>query len=153
MQIKIDKNGKIQLPNFIVKMLSNNKNEDIKDYIELEVNSNDGTVILSKPEPLKIKYHEIYILKKSFPHIFKTKYNSNIVEVYKINPKKTILSPYLKKDLILRFVMYNEKEDKYIFEDMLYIYAFSKSFVIDYLERLNFTDDYNEKQELTGSEE
>ena len=28
MQIKIDKNGKIQLPNFIVKMLSNNKNED-----------------------------------------------------------------------------------------------------------------------------
>ena len=27
MQIKIDKNGKIQLPNFIVKMLSNNKSQ------------------------------------------------------------------------------------------------------------------------------
>ena len=147
MQIQIDKNGKIQLPNFIVKMLRNNECECIKDYIELDVNPNDGTVILSKTEPLKIKYHEIYIIKKCFPHLFETRYNSNIVEVYKINPKKTLLSPYLKKDQILRFVMYNEKEDKYIFEDMLYQYAFSKSFVIDYLERLDFTDIKTKKGE------
>ena len=140
MQIKIDKNGKIQLPNFIVKMLSNNKCECIKDYIELDVNPNDGTVILSKTEPLKIKYHKIYIIKKFFPHFFETKYNSNIVEVYNQDPKKTLLSPYLKKDQIFRFVMYNEKEDKYIFEDMLYQYAFSKSFVEEYLERLDFID-------------
>ena len=140
MQIQIDKNGKIQLPNFIVKMLRNNECECIKDYIELDVNPNDGTVILSKTEPLKIKYHEIYIIKKCFPHLFETRYNSNIVEVYNINSKKTLLSPYLKKDQILRFVMYNEKEDKYIFEDMLNQYAFSKSFVIDYLESLDFTD-------------
>ena len=102
MQIQIDKNGKIQLPNFIVKMLRNNECECIKDYIELDVNPNDGTVILSKTEHLKIKYNEIYIIKKCFPHIF---------------------------------------------EDMLYQYAFSKSFVIDYLERLDFTDIKTKKGE------
>ena len=67
------------------------------------------------------------------------KYNSAVRKENELKDKKYV-KPFLSKDKILKFLRYDEEENIYIFEDLIYEYAFEEWFIEEYLKKIEFTE-------------
>lgn len=139
MRVEVDKDGNLKLPNWAYNQLIKNDDLTTNKYIEIAWDSIDADIILKKHSPLSLIPNELYYMIKAFPYMLYVKYNSSVRKENKLKDKKYI-KLFLSKDKTLKFLRYNEEENVYIFEDMMYEYAFEEWFIKEYLQKIEFTE-------------
>lgn len=139
MRVEVDKNGNLKLPNWAYDQLIKNDDLTINKYIDIAWDSIDSDIVLRKHSILHLTPNELYWTIKDFSYMLYVKYNSSVRKKYELK-EKNYVKPFLSKDKILKFLRYDEEENIYIFEDLIYEYAFEEWFVEEYLKKIEFTE-------------